>query len=114
LERLPLYSTWTQKRKVKIESIWTDPAADFASPTHILRVRRDPKPGAIGLTPLDAGETLSTLLRQVAIPTDRSTANAILGCAAPTARRMRGFDVVVGENAYARPDALDALEAALA
>jgi hypothetical protein len=52
-------------------------------------------------------------LRQIAIPADRTTANAILGCAAPTARRMRGFDVVVGQNAYAWPDALDSLEAAL-
>jgi hypothetical protein len=113
LERLPLYSTWTEKRKVKIESVWADPAADLASPTHLLRIRRDADPGPITFTPMDAGEVLSTLLRQIAIPAERSTANAILGCAAPTARRMRGFDVVVGENAYARADALDALEAAL-
>lgn len=113
LEALPLYSTWTQKRKVKIESVWTDPAADLASPTHILRVRRAATPGPIECTPMDSGAVLSTLLRQIAIPTERATANAILGCAGPTARRMRGFDVDVGENAYERADALDVLEAAL-
>ena len=113
LEVLPRYSTWTHKRKVKIESVWADPAADLAKPTHIFRVRRDAVPGPIAYTPMDSGAVLSTLLRQIAIPTERATANAILGCAAPAARRMRGFDVVVGENAYERADAVDALEAAL-
>jgi hypothetical protein len=113
LEALPLYSTWTEKRKVKIESVWADTAADLASPTHILRVRRDPLPGPITFAPMDAGDVLSTLLRQIAIPAERTTANAILGSAAPAARRMHGFDVTVGENAYERADALQGLEAAL-
>lgn len=113
LERLPLYSTWTPKRKVKIESIWPEPAADGAQPTHLLRVGRSPHPGGMTFRPLDAEETLTTLLRQVAVPTDRSTATRILSAVAPTARRMRGFDVIVGENAYSRADALDALEATL-
>jgi hypothetical protein len=113
LERLPLYSTWTQKRKVKIESIWPEPAADGAHPTHLLRLSRAPQAGGIAFTPLTAGETLTTLLRQVAVPTDRSTAKRILSAVAPTAEHMRGFNVVVGENAYSQADALDALEAAL-
>jgi hypothetical protein len=113
LERLPRYSTWTAKRKVKIESIWPEPAADGAHPTHLLRVRRAPESGGIVHTPLGPGETLTTLLRQVAIPSDRSTASHILSAVAPTARGMRGLDVVVGENAYGRADALDALIGAL-
>jgi hypothetical protein len=113
LERLPHYSTWTDKRKVKIESIWSSPAADVASPTHLLRVRRDPSSGPVRFTPLSSGDTLSTLLHQVAVPTHRATANAILAAAAPTARRMRGIDVIVGEDAYERPDAIEALEAAM-
>jgi hypothetical protein len=113
LERLPRYSTWTHKRKVKMESIWPEPVADDAQPTHLLRVRRGPQPGGIVYEPLSAGDTLATLLRQVVIPTDRSTANRILSAVAPTAEKLRGFDVVVGENAYGRADALDALESAL-
>jgi hypothetical protein len=109
LERLPRYSTWTAKRKVKIESIWPEPAADGAHPTHLLRVRRAPESGGITHAPLGPREILTTLLRQVAIPGDRSTASHILSAIAPTARGMRGLDVVVGENAYSRPDALDAL-----
>ena len=113
LERLPLYSTWTPKRKVKIDSIWPEPVAAGARPTHLLRISRSPHAGGIAYAPLDAGETLTTLLRQVAVPTHRSTANQILSAVAPTARGMRGLDVVVGENAYSRADALDALEAAI-
>ena len=109
LERLPRYSSWTAKRKVKIDSIWPEPAVDDAHPTHLLRVRRAPEPGGIVHAPLGPGETLTTLLRQVAIPSDRSTASHILSAVAPTARGMRGLDVVVGENAYSRADALDAL-----
>jgi hypothetical protein len=113
LEALPLYSTWTQKRKVKIASIWPEPTADDAHPTHLLRVSRSPNAGGIAYAPLDARETLTTLLRQVAIPTDRSTAHRILSAVAPTAERMRGFEVIVGDNAYGQSDALDSLEAAL-
>lgn len=113
LERLPLYSTWTEKRKVKIESIWAAPAADDARPTHVLRVRRQPQAGGIIVTPLPLREVLPTLLRQIAVPTDRLTANLILAAVAPTARTVRGLDVIVGHDAYARPDAFTELDAAL-
>lgn len=113
LERLPQYSTWTAKRKVKIDAIWPEPAADGGHPTHLLRVRRVPESGGIVHVPLDSGETLKTLLRQIAIPSDRSTASHILSAAGPTARGMRGLDVAIGENAYSRPDALDSLIGAL-
>jgi hypothetical protein len=113
LEQLPLYSTWTQKRKVKIETIWPEPAADGAYPTHLFRVRRTTESGGIAIRALDGGDTLATLLRQVAVPTDRSSANHILAAVGVTARGMRGFDVAVGEDAYGRPDALDGLEAVL-
>jgi hypothetical protein len=113
LERLPRYSTWTAKRKVRIDSIWPEPAADSGYPTHLLRVRRAPDPGPIAYAPLGPGDTLTTLLRQVAIPADRSSANLVLSAVAPTARRVCGFDVVVGDDAYGRADALDALIGAL-
>jgi hypothetical protein len=113
LERLPLYSTWTQKRKVKIASIWPEPTADDARPTHLLRISRSPNAGGITYEPLDAQQTRTTLLRQVAIPTDRSTAKRILSAVATAAERMRGFDVTVGDDAYGRTDALDSLEEAL-
>ena len=113
LERLPRYSTWTAKRKVRIESIWPEPAADGAHPTHLLRVRRAPEAGGIVHVPLAGDDTLRTLLRQVAVPTERSTASRILSAVAPTARGLRGLDVTVGEDAYRAPDALDALVGAL-
>lgn len=113
LERLPLYSTWTEKRKVAIASIWPEPIADEARPTHVLRVRRTTEPGPIAVQPLSAADALSTLLRQIAVPTDRSTANAILAAAAPAARAVRGLDVAIGEGAYGSPNALDGLIAAL-
>jgi len=114
LEALPIYSTWTPKRKVKIESIWSDPTADLATPTHLFRIRRSGVTGPMSVEPLTASETLSTLLRQVAIPAHRTTANAILACAVPTAQRTRGFEVVIGEDVYERSDALDTLEEAIA
>jgi hypothetical protein len=110
LEALPLYSTWTEKRKVNIESIWPRPAADDAQPTHLLRVRRAAAIGGIAIEPMPLADVLPALLRQIAVPTDRTTANLILGAVAPAARGMRGFDVVVGQDAYAHPEALDELE----
>lgn len=113
LERLPLYSSWTQKRKVKIESIWPATAADDAQPTHLLRLSRSSLRGGITYESLAARDVLTTLLRQIAIPADRSTASRILAAVAPTARGLQGLDVSVGENAYQAADALDALETAL-
>ena len=88
-------------------------AQKACSNVHLLRLMRGPKPGGIAFEPLASRYTLGTLLRQVVIPDDRSTANRILSAVAPTAAKLRGFDVVVGENAYSRISALDSLESAL-
>lgn len=113
LERLPRYSSWTQKRKVHIETIWSAPTVDAARPTHLLRLRRGPQAGGIRTSVLGAAEIVPTLLRQIAIPRERVTASAILRTVAQTAGSLCGVDIAIGEDAYGDPDCLAALEAEL-
>jgi hypothetical protein len=113
LEELPLYSTWTQKRKVRVETIWADSVLETATPTHLVRVRRDPASSVLTVRNLEAKEMFPTLIRQIAVPTERDAASLILRTVAPTLRRLRGLDLSVGDNAYCREDCLTELEAAL-
>jgi hypothetical protein len=113
LEGLPLYSTWTQKRKVRIETIWADSVLETATPTHLVRVRRDPTSSVLSVRDLEAKEMFPTLIRQIAVPTERQAASLILQTVAPTLGRLRGLDLTIGDNAYCREDCLTELEAAL-
>jgi hypothetical protein len=113
LEKLPIYSTWTEKRKVRVETIWADAVVATATPTHVIRVRRDPSSSALRVRELPSEDLFPTLIRQIAVPTEREAASLILRTVAPTLRRVRGLDLAVGNDAYRHADALDALEAAL-
>ena len=62
---------------------------------------------------LPPADLFPTLIRQIAVPTERAAASLILRTVAPTLRRVQGLDLAVGNDAYRRADALDALETAL-
>lgn len=114
LERQPRYSAWTVKRKVYADDIWPGRTAQRARPTHIVRVRRDPLPVPIVITPLSDEEMFRTLIGQIAIPKDPAVAAAAMRTVALTVRSgLRGLDVVIGEDAYKDPATLEALTAAL-
>lgn len=114
LERLPRYSAWTEKRKVHVEDVWPGGTAERGRPTHVLRVRREAAAGPLRVTPLSDDALFRTLIGQIAIPNDRAVAATALRTVAATLRTgVRGFDVVVGEDAYGSPDALAPLEEAL-
>jgi hypothetical protein len=115
LERLPLYSAWTVKRKVRVEDVWPGRTIDRAHPTHVLRVRRDGLPGPIRVSPLSDEDVFRTLIGQIAIPNDRKVAATAMRAVSTVVRSgLRGLDVVVGEHAYKYPDPLAALDEALA
>jgi len=113
LERLPLYSAWTEKRKVYIDDVWKGRAASRARPTHLVSLARRERGSGVRIASLPRAEVLSTLLRQTVIPRDRKIAGEILAAIGATARRLEGLHVEIGEDAYRDPDSLDALERAL-
>ncbi|MGH7766766.1 MAG: hypothetical protein ACREQP_04875 [Candidatus Binatia bacterium] len=113
LERLPLYSTWTEKRKVNIDDVWKGRAASRGSPTHLVSLARRERESGVKIGSLPRAEVLSTLLRQTVIPRDRKIAAEIQSAVAAAARRLQGLRVEIGEEAYRDPDSLDALERAL-
>jgi hypothetical protein len=113
LEKLPIYSTWTEKRKVRVDTIWADAVVATATPTHVIRVRRDPSSSVLRVRELPPADLFRTLIRQIAVPTEREAASLILRTVAPTLRSVRGLDLAVGNDAYRSADALDALEAVL-
>jgi hypothetical protein len=113
LERLPLYSAWTEKRKVNIEDIWKGKTAARGRPTHLVLLARRERGAGVKIAALPRAEVLSTLLRQTVIPHDRKIAAEILAAVAATARRLEGFQVEIGEDAYRDPALLDLIERAL-
>lgn len=112
LGRLPTYSRYTDKRKARLEELWPGARIAAATPTHLIEL--DPARPATGVrvVPMDRAATLSALLRQTVVPSDRREAAAIVETIARTAARIRGLRVAVA------PDALDGglgpLEEALA
>jgi hypothetical protein len=114
LECLPRYSAWTVKRKVYADDVWPGRTALRARPTHIVRVRRDPEPVPIKISRLSEEEMFRTLIGQIAIPNDPAVAIAAMKAVSLTVRSgLRGFDIVIGEDAYQDPATLEALTAAL-
>jgi hypothetical protein len=113
LSTVPRYSAETEKRKVRIETIWPKGTVRSGQPTHFVQIVRDPARRGSRVLPLSAHEVLDGLLRQTVIPSDRRIAAQILDIVVPTARRLRGVRFELGEDVYHEPAALSALAAAL-
>jgi hypothetical protein len=110
LTLLPPYSAWTEKRKFRSERTWPEASAPRARPTHVVRVRRDSGANTVRVRELARTEIFPTLLKQIAIPSDRVAAAGILATVAKTVADIRGIDLEIGEDAYRDPNCLAAFE----
>ena len=110
LTEWPRYSRWTDKRVVQIEKLWPGRLMDEATPAVLVQVERNPSGPPLAVIPLDAMETLNTLLRQVVIPGDAAHARPLVNCVAGTAAGLRGARVLVGHNALAKSGVVEELE----
>lgn len=113
LEQLPVYSDWTEKRKVRPESIWPGCTLNSAVPAVLLHITRSNDESPLVIAPLEDESVLSILLHQTVVPTHASTARQILGTVARTARTLTGFRIDIGEDAYLDPEYLSLLETAI-
>jgi hypothetical protein len=64
-------------------------------------------------TPLATSDVVAALLRQTVVPSDRTVGAMIVRTLGALAVSLRGWHVVVGQDAYEGPDPLDRLGAAL-
>ncbi len=113
LGKLARYSRWTEKRKVAIESLWPGRIIQEGRPTHLLKLVRMAEGSGIRIERMESGETVETLARQVAIPSDRETAKLVMGTIAAMNAQVRGLRIFVGSDVYECADALDVVEEAL-
>lgn len=114
LERLPRYSEWTEKRKVRPQAVWPGATRAAARPTHLVELHRAARGAApVRVAPLAPGAVLATLLRQTVIPSEPAVARAILGTVAAAARALAGLRVEVADDAYADPACLTPLVEAI-
>ena len=114
LEQLPVYSEWTEKRKVNPESIWAGTTENRATPTHLVQIRRVKTEKSVSVSSMQGAEVLSALLHQAAVPSDSLIAKHVLTTVVATASQLTGLSVELGENAYDDADCLASLEQALA
>ncbi len=110
----PVYSAWTEKRRVRAGEIWPGCERAAATPTHLVEVHRAPAGHGVRIEPLAAGEVLSSLLHQTVVPRDPATARPLLAAIAATAQDLRGVRATIASGAYSDGDCLAPLEAALA
>jgi hypothetical protein len=113
LRRLPVYSTWTDKRRVPASAIRADGVATAATPTDLLLLESHAEAIETRVEPLPRDAVLSCLMHQTVVPDDRDLARDIVGTVARVARGLEGWRVQVGRDAYRRPDSLAPVEAAL-
>lgn len=113
LEQLPAYSSWTEKRKVDPEEIWSGATIAHATPSHLVQLTRNQHGAPVTLAPMTQGEVLSALLHQTVIPSNRATARKILATVATTAASLNGINVDVGEDVYTDERYIKLIEAAL-
>lgn len=113
LEALPRYSAWTVKRRVPLDDIAPGTALAEATPTHIVKVTRNPSIDGIKAHAMPAHEKLPTLLKQIVLPADREIAAWILREAAACAATVQGVMLEIGDDAYAAPNWLQSIEEAL-
>jgi len=113
LTALPRYSSWTDKRRVRLADIWPGALELHAEPTKLVELQRDDGMQGLRLSPLGRNETLALLLRQTVVPGDRATARQILEGVGRMAARLAGVRVIVGRDAYAEATTRDELDAFL-
>jgi hypothetical protein len=113
LERLPVYSAWTEKRRVSIDSVWPGGTVAGGRPTHIVQLDRSETYQGVRVLPLAQREILPTLLRQTVLPSDRGVTSQMLRTIADATRDLRGLRIEVGRDAYRDSACLEAFEAAL-
>jgi hypothetical protein len=114
LEQLPVYSSWTEKRKVRAGDLWPDAVALAARPTHVVDLQRDDGVDGVHVAALATADVLPLLLRQTVVPTDRDVARTILSTLAATSRHVTGVRLRIGRDAYRDPAAAALVGAAIA
>ena len=115
LEQLPIYSDWTEKRKVRPETVWPGSTLVATTPTHLFQLTRtdNSRDHPVTTTPLSPASVLSILLHQTVVPSNAATARPILATIAQTACRLVGFRVDIDEDAYLDPECLSLLDTAI-
>jgi len=107
----PRYSRWTDKRIVRIADVWSDRLLERAVPAGLLQVER--VESGMWFEPLDRMQTLNTLLRQVAIPTDPEHARPLVACIAQTAAKLNSARLKIGHEAFTDPATMERMEEGL-
>ncbi len=110
---LPRYSAWTQKRRVPLDRLRLHARRPMAHPTHVVSITRSPQMRGIRASRLDAPQTVAALLRQIVLPSHVNVGRWIVTQAARCASNLHGVQLEIGEDAYAQPDWLRTIEAAL-
>lgn len=101
IEKWPRYSRWTEKRMVRLEAIWPGQSLESAIPAGLVQLGRNENGSGVEVEPLDAVNTLHTLLRQIAIPADAPDAQPLVACAAAMTAQLRAARINIGNNAFA-------------
>jgi len=113
LELLQTYSAWTDKRRLAVETVWSEAMIGSAIPTHFVELDRSGVHAGICVSQLAPADILPRMLRHIVIPSDDRVARATLKIVAAAAAALRGLCITIGKHAYRDPNCLDALEAAL-
>jgi hypothetical protein len=113
LESMPTHTAFSDKRRIRLNDFWPKRAILRGTPTHLFQLVLRNDLQDIRIEPLASSEILPTLLTQTVIPNHPQTASQILSTLAVAARRLKGFRVEVGIDAYHNSLALSKLEAAV-
>ncbi len=101
IAKWPRYSRWTEKRMVKMEMIWPGQLLEGATPAALVQLERATRDEAFEVEPMSFGETLHTLCRQIAIPSDAEVAKPLIASAAALSGQLRAARLFVGNNVFA-------------
>lgn len=114
IDELPRYSAFTNKRRVSAGTICAfSPMIASAAPTHVVRIVRDATVTGVRAVPMPPGDVLPALLRQIVIPADASAARWIVAETGACSAALRGLELRIGDDAYAAPGWLRAIEGAV-
>lgn len=114
IDGLPRYSAFTNKRRVSVGTISAlSPMIASASPTHVVRIVRDANTNRVSASAMSPGDVLPALLRQIVIPGDAAAARWIVSETGACAAKLRGVELRIGDDAYAAPGWLRAIEEAI-
>lgn len=109
----PAYAVGSPKRRVPLTRFWPLAAAPTMVPTDMILLERGAGRAALVIEPLSADQVLIGLLRQTVIPRRPDAARAMTRPVGRLAARLRGLRVVMPDDAYSDPSAIERLEAAL-